>query len=166
MKTIRVTKNHIAMGNMIAYILITYDEENVREADVPFLLMKEVIPGNENLLLHHPRWTQYPEDYRRAIAEVVTNIEGLAARWHQGTGINYISNMDEIVGYIADCLAKGVPVTIDYSEGYSPTATLRAKGEEDTTIYFGSLMLALTALGLSGELGGLPEDIFPIYLTN
>lgn len=165
MKTIRVTQNHIALGNIITDILVTYNEENIREGDVPFLLMKEVTPGNEHLLLHHPRWTQSTEDYRRAITEVVTNIEGLAASWHQGTGINYIDNMDEIVGYIADSLAEGIPVTIDYSEGYSPTATLRAKGEEDMTIYFGSLMLALAAFGLSGELGGQPEDIFPIYLT-
>jgi hypothetical protein len=165
MKRLRVTENNITVGKIIGEILEIYANENVRESEVPAQIMAAVTPGHEGLLLRHRVWTKCPTDYRLALAEVVVNIEGLASNWRRETGTNFIPPAVEAIEYMTNLLALHISVTITYSESYSPTATILASGYKDMTVYFGSMMLVLTAMGFSGELGGQPEDIFPIYLS-
>ena len=165
MKRLYVTESNTTLSQLVGAILEIYDNGGIREIDVPAKIMAAVIPGNEGLLRGYRMWMNFPSEHRRALAEIVVNIEGLAGNWHRETGINFIPPAVETIEYMTNFLNQGTSLTISQVDGYSPTATIHAAGYRDKTVHFGTMMLALTSMGFSGEMGGQPDDVFPLYLS-
>ena len=159
MKDYQLTNQHLLGAQMVTEVLEAYANDGTQEFEVPAKMMAAVSSGYEGPLIN-TGWSKMPNDYRLALVEVVSNIEGLAWGWRRDFRVDFIRQTIETARLLIQILRTGTSVTISLpSEDYVPTVSIRASGYGSKIVTLGSALLALTSMGLV-----TPQATEEIYL--